>query len=438
MLAAVVTALSAPGQRAAATALAVEPPAAASLGQTATPETRKQIARWIYEDKIEQQQSGSKLASRASSSADILVKEQDPPYRGRLNQPPRAELENDPHYRHIPNWAVSGHKMPDNGSFPAVMIAGQGKCGTNVLAEALYRLNFNYPLTDYSIDAEEARQGWAGEVNWAAVGGCAAYESEASLAEYRQIFSPADGFGYQWLDKSTSNLPCAKEIAKALPQETKFFSMMCDPVMAMWSRMNQIRQALGEKGSNPQELDYVLQKRLHSAFDCYTLISGGDKRLEQQQELCYQLEGGLQLFDIIGQWKENVGGRMQFLLAEESKQNASYLVVEAARHLGVPLPDNPNIGDVHSNTAEETYLEPEVSPNPIHPNPNPNLSPQPQPSTPALNPNPIQGPLWDYFVNRMRPTFRPLIKQIAETYPAEFPDIMAHWSAVTAWESGGR
>merc|ERR1712166_360975 len=73
----------------------------------------------------------------------------------------------------------------------------------------------------------------------------------------------------------------------------------------------------------------------------------------------------------------------------------------------VPLPDNPNIGDVHSNTAEETYIEPE-------------------------------GPLWDYFVNRMRPTFRPLIKQIAETYPAEFPNIMAHWSAVTAWESGGR
>ena len=365
MLACVVSlthALSAPEQWAAPTALAVEPPEAASLGQTATPEVRKQIARWIYEDKIEQEQGGSKPASRASSSADVLVKKQSPPFRERLNQPPRAELENDPHYRHIPNWAVSGHKMPDNGTFPAVMIAGQGKCGTNVLAEALYRMNFNYPLTDYSIDAEEARQGWAGEVNWAAVGGCAAYETEASLAEYRQIFSPADGFGeFKWLDKSTSNLPCAKEIAKALPQETRFFSMMCDPVMAMWSRMNQIRQALGEKGSNPQELDYVLQKRLHSAFDCYTLISGGDKRLEAQQELCYQLEGGLNLFGIIRQWKESVGGRMKFLLAEESKQNASYLVVEAATHLGVPLPDNPNIGDVHSNTAEETYIEPEVS-----------------------------------------------------------------------------
>jgi len=32
----------------------------------------------------------------------------------------------------------------------------------------------------------------------------------------------------------------------------------------------------------------------------------------------------------------------------------------------------------------------------------------------------------------MRPTFRPLIKQIAETYPAEFPNIMWHWSAVTS------
>ena len=299
--------LSAPDQRAAATALAAEPPETTSLEQMAAPERRKQIARWIYEDKIEQGQSGSKLASL--------------PYRERLNRPSGAELENDEHYRHIPNWAVSGHKMPDNGTWPAVMIAGQGKCGTNVLAEALYRMNYNYPLTDYSIDAEEARQGWAGEVNWAAVGGCEAYESEASLAEYRQIFSPADGFGYKWLDKSTSNLPCAKEITKALPQETKFFAMMCDPVMAMWSRMNQIRQALGEKGSNPQELDYVLQKRLHSQFDCFTLISNGDKRLEQQQELCYQLEGGLRLFDVIGQWKEFAGSRMQFLLAEESKQN---------------------------------------------------------------------------------------------------------------------
>ena len=361
--------LSAPDQRAAATALAAEPPETTSLEQMAAPERRKQIARWIYEDKIEQGQSGSKLASL--------------PYRERLNRPSGAELENDEHYRHIPNWAVSGHKMPDNGTWPAVMIAGQGKCGTNVLAEALYRMNYNYPLTDYSIDAEEARQGWAGEVNWAAVGGCEAYESEASLAEYRQIFSPVDGFGYKWLDKSTSNLPCANEITKALPQETKFFAMMCDPVMAMWSRMNQIRQALGEKGSNPQELDYVLQKRLHSQFDCFTLISNGDKRLEQQQELCYQLEGGLRLFDVIGQWKEFAGSRMQFLLAEESKQNTSYLIVESARHLGVPLPDDPNIGDFHSNTAEETYLEPEVRPRPLEPRPS---SPDPRAPTPIPAP----------------------------------------------------
>ena len=370
--------LSAPDQRAAATALAAEPPETTSLEQMAAPERRKQIARWIYEDKIEQGQSGSKLASL--------------PYRERLNRPSGAELENDEHYRHIPNWAVSGHKMPDNGTWPAVMLAGQGKCGTNVLAEALYRMNYNYPLTDYSIDAEEARQGWAGEVNWAAVGGCEAYESEASLAEYRQIFSPVDGFGYKWLDKSTSNLPCAKEITKALPQETKFFAMMCDPVMAMWSRMNQIRQALGEKGSNPQELDYVLQKRLHSQFDCFTLISNGDKRLEQQQELCYQLEGGLRLFDVIGQWKEFAGSRMQFLLAEESKQNTSYLIVESARHLGVPLPDDPNIGDFHSNTAEETYLEPEVRPGPLSPAPQaailePQHQSQPQPR-PRLQPLP--------------------------------------------------
>jgi len=387
-------ALSAPDQRAAAKALAVEPPERATLD----PSTRKQVARWIYEDKIEQELNTSSPVSHASSSGDVLGRS-NLPFRERLNQPPRESMINDPHYRHIPDWAVSGHQMPDSGTFPAAMIAGQGKCGTNVLAEALYRLNYNYPLTDYSIDAEEARQGWAGEVNWPGVGGCTAYETEESLAEYRQLFSPVDGFGYKWLDKSTANLPCAKELAKALPPDVKFFSMMCDPVMALWSRMNQVRQAFGEEGSNPEELDYVLQKRLHSAFDCYTLFES-DKRLEQQQELCYQLEGGLHLFEIIGQWKKHIGSRMKFLLAEESKQNASYLIVEAARHLGVPLPDNPNIGDVHSNVAEATYLEPE-------------------------------GAHWDYFVNRMRPTFRPLIKQIAQTYPDDFSQVMAHWSSVT-------
>ena len=365
------------------------------------PPTRTQIARWIYEDKIEQAELDESRSSpsRASSSRDILVRSNQPPGKP-LGPRERVAIENDPHYRHIPDWAVSNHTMPDNGTFPAAMIVGQGKCGTNVLAEALYRLNYNYPLTDYSIDAEEARQGWAGEVNWPYVGGCTAYETEESLAAYKQLFSPVGGFGYKWLDKSTANLPCAKEIATAFPKDVMFFSMMCDPVMALWSRMNHVREALGVNGSSPEELEYVLQKRLQSTSDCYTLTKS-DKRLERQQELCYQLEGGLQLFEVIGQWKEHAGDRMKFLFAEESKRNASYLIVEAARHTGSAWPDNTNIGDVHTNIAEATYIEPE-------------------------------GPQWVYFVNRMRPVFRPLIKKIAETYPDEFREVEAQWSSVTS------
>ena len=304
----------------------------------------------------------------------------------------------DPHFRSIPGCKPPNCTMPDTGSFPAAMIAGQGKCGTNALAEALYRLNYNYPLTQYSIAVEEARQGWSGEVNWPHLRGCSDFETEESIAEYKQLFSPVGGFGYKWLDKSTADVACAREIAMAFPEDTKFFNIMCDPVMAVWSRMNQLRQVYGKSSSDPAELDYVLKRRLSSDADCREL-SQSDKRLEQQRELCYQLEDGLQVFDFIQQWKKHLGSRTKFLLAEQSKQDRSYLIREAARHLGVPQPENDNIGDVHTHVEETSYLEPE-------------------------------GPKWDAFIDQMKPVFQPLIEKIAAEYSEDFPLVRTQWQSV--------
>ena len=385
--------------------------------------SRKQIARQLYEDALAWEQGKRSRETGAQNVAvtlerqhrlkeDLRASSRDGDQNGDIDigsgstiGPPalalgrqHSKLNEDPHFRSIPTCKPSNCQMPDNGSFPAAMIAGEGKCGTNALAEALYRLNYNYPLTEYSIAVEEARQGWSGEVNWPHLRGCSDFESEEGLAEYKQLFSPVGGFGYKWLDKSTADVACAREIAMAFPEDTKFFNILCDPVMAVWSRMNQLRQVYGKSSSDPVELDYVLEKRLSSDADCHEL-SQSDKRLEQQRELCYQLEDGLQVFDVIHQWKKYLGNRTKFLLAEQSKKDRSYLIREAARHLGVPQPDNDNVGDVHTHVEEASYLEPE-------------------------------GPKWDAFIDQMRPVFQPLIEKIAAEYSEDFPLVRTQWQSV--------
>ena len=382
--------------------------------------SRKQIARRLYEDALAWEQGkqsretgGQNVAvalerqhALADASSGDGDQESGPDVgsdsaRGSaalaLGRKRRLRIE-DPHFRSIPGCKPTNCTMPDTGSFPAAMIAGQGKCGTNALAEALYRLNYNYPLTQYSIAVEEARQGWSGEVNWPHLRGCSDFETKEGIAEYKQLFSPVGGFGYKWLDKSTANGACAREIATAFPEDTKFFNIMCDPVMAVWSRMNQLRQVYGKSSSDPTELEYVLKRRLSSDADCSEL-SQSDKRLEQQRELCYQLEDGLQVYDFIHKWKKHLGNRTKFLLGEQSKQDRSYLVREAARHLGVPQPENDQIGDVHTHVEETSYLEPE-------------------------------GPKWDAFIDQMRPVFRPLIEKIAREYSEDFPLVRTRWQSV--------
>ncbi len=357
------------------------------------PLTRKQIARWIFEDDLGEEQVAyerRKLAGRHARTADGT---------GGLGN--NAKMEDSNHYREVGTAEVG--RMPDKGTFPAAMIAGQGKCGTNALAEALYKLKYNFPLTQYSIAVEDKRQGFAGEVNWPnSELGCGAFTDEQSLAEYKQLFSPADAFGpgWRWVDKSTTNLRCSKEIAESFPTDVKFFNIVCDPVMAVWSRMNHLRQVYGKDRSNPSELDYVLEKKLYSNTSC-EVLARGDERLEKQLEVCFQLQDGLELIDFIRQWKENLGSRIKFLLAEQSKKDHSYLVREAAAHLGVQTPQDQTleIMEVHTNAREDTYLEPE-------------------------------GVVWEHYIHKVKPVFRSLIQRIEFQHPDSFTGLAATWSSV--------
>ena len=377
--------LAASDQQSSRALAAVQPERATLASPSASPSyaavKRKQVARWIFED---------------GRKHDRIVKER--------------RQDEDPHFRLLPGCpdgcpALPGGcaracQMPDKGGFPAAMIAGQGKCGTNALAEALYRLQYNYPLTQYSIAVEEASQGFAGEVNWPeGRDGCTTFADEKSLADYKQLFSPVDGFGYKWLDKSTANLGCAKELAGSFPKEVKFLNMVCDPVMAVWSRMNHLRQEYGKDKSNPSELNYVLQQRLSCNTSC-EVLARSDARLDKQVELCWTLQDGLELPDIIRQWKMYLGGQTQFLLAERARNDRSYLARKAASHLGVPVPDNVDleVDDVHTNADEDTYIEPEGLP-------------------------------WESFINTMRPVFKPLIMELEAEHP-EFTGLAALWPSV--------
>ena len=406
MLALLLTGEAAPQEAANAHTLAAAErhPRSVSLGEIADQwlastkkGAMKDIASRIFQDGLAEERAAHESRQRLLVRRQGADPRSPPPGSNVTVSFPRHPGGEDPHFRNIKGWHGPETVMPDKGTFPKAMIAGQGKCGTNALAEALYRLNYNYPLTEYSITVEEARQGWAGEVNWPQIDGCETFLDKKSLADYRQLFTPVDGFGYNWLDKSTSNVGCAKEIAQVFPKDTKFFNIMCDPVMALWSRMNQVRQVYGT--SNPLELEYVLEKRLYSGEkDCSQLVVG-DKRLEAQLELCYQLQDGMNMLEMIRKWKNNLGNRSKFLIAEQSKKDRSYLIREAARHLNVPEAKDIYVGDVHTYVDKASYLEPE-------------------------------GPVWDAFVKKMRPVFQPLIKSIAHEFPVDFPWVIGQWSSV--------
>lgn len=154
--------------------------------------------------------------------------------------------------------------MDDAGDFPDVIILGVGKCGTNALAVALQRLaDYQEParVSSYAEAEETRRLGYTGEINWP----CGRWSGD-DLAQYKRHFparaeslvpSARVGSGsraIRWLDKSTSLAECARNVSRAVPSSVRLFGLICDPLQAVWSRMNHERMVRRHPNSNPASL----------------------------------------------------------------------------------------------------------------------------------------------------------------------------------------
>lgn len=267
------------------------------------------------------------------------------------------------------------NEPPDDGTFPRVVIAGMGKCGTNALAEALARLGFDDPsLTNvWAQDDEIQRQGFSGEVNWQ----CGRFATHEGLAAYRRLFSPEKA---NWLDKSTSYMSCAHNVSSAMPNAS-FFVMLCDPVMAIWSRMNHLRDQ-NISSSDPEQIMRVIEEKQKSPpqRNC-DVITRYNMSLRPQIEVCYQLDAGLRYAEQVGEWLREAPGRVRFIISEASEADPKYMISSAASFLGKAPPDNSWVGTVHSHHGESSYLEP-------------------------------RGPQWDRYLSVILPLLRPVMQEV--------------------------
>ena len=275
-------------------------------------------------------------------------------------------------------------------SLPKAIILGAGKCGTNALAEALRKLGLEEAHDGWAVKQEEERQGFAGEVNWP----CAQWEGDG-LEKYKQHFpQPSPKHHFDYFDKSTMLMGCAWNITHFVPPEVKLFAVLCDPLEAVWSRMNFDRASFGANATNATVLINTVRTRLNNrgppgvGKDCLQLHA-----LDPlfSLPLCYQLDSSLHYAWWAKSWGSAIeSGRVKFLLAERSLQNPMYFVREAAAHLGIGIPKgSKDLGVVHSTSDDPTHLAP-------------------------------QGEQWNQFIALGAPKIRPIAQELHDAIPDLF------------------
>lgn len=289
--------------------------------------------------------------------------------------------------------STEGAEMCADGKcgFPDAIILGCGKCGTNALGEVL-KTKFNWTdasSTAYSKSSEKRRQGWVGEINWP----CDQWTGEG-LANYRRHFwSEGTAPATKWFDKSTAVLRCDPEkVVSELPPRIKLFGMLCDPVEAIWSRMNHDRSFVGVNASGPELLQRTVEARLSDRDGfCKDFV---ERHPNTSFPLCLQIDDSLRYARDVREWKRVAGDRVRFLIAEESESDPEYLTRQVAEHIGAPLPLQWArsfearraalvMGTVHSHVSESSYIEP-------------------------------RGPAWDRYVNTVLPALMPVMETLRD------------------------
>lgn len=282
--------------------------------------------------------------------------------------------------------SMDGLAWDDEGEFPAVVIVGVGKCGTNALAAALKTLHpFQSPdtLNSWTVQEERERMGGAGEINWP----CANWHDEG-IKQYKRHFFVSNPQKRQklgkisWLDKSTSLYGCAKNVSAALPESTKILGMLCDPLKAVWSRMNHER-SMGDMTSTPDTLMRTVRARLEPNSPICGELAMRDNTVNRQ--ICYQFEESIHYEERLSEWQEATHpSRVHFFLAEPSLAQPDYLVRAASKILDIQAPGITTMGSVHSHSKEAGYLD-------------------------------ASGPQWESYAELAGPRLRKMVQSIAKS-----------------------
>ena len=273
--------------------------------------------------------------------------------------------------------------VPDvkSGSFPRAVILGIGKCGTNAVKTALKDLGLKNPRVGPKERQLYGHSEFFGEVNWR----CNLFETEDGLRGYKAHFSPASNI---WFDQSTSEFQCAKEMTRALPNSTRFLLMLCDPMRAVWARMNEIRYQESKHGqiyTTPEDLLRYLPLFLQnntSGMSHSTL----HRHIKAQLAMRYE--------SIIDDWKKFGGDRIRFLLTEHVKTDYKCMLNIVSSHLGIRqrnVSQVPRTRIIHSHRTHSSYLH-------------------------------MEGVLWETYINMTYPLFKPTYDRIRARWPDLFED----------------
>ena len=313
--------------------------------------------------------------------------------RSRQAQPPRKWARGLNALVAVNDASTAGTDICADGQcgFPDAIILGCGKCGTNALGEVLKK-KFNWTdasSTAYSKFSETSRQGWVGEINWP----CDKWTGEG-LAQYRRHFwSVGSTPATRWFDKSTALLRCDPEkVMSGLPPRVKLLGMLCDPVEAVWSRMNHDRSFAGVNASGPELLQRTVEARLGDRHGfCKDFV---ERHPNTSFPLCLQIDDSLRYARDVREWKRVAGDRVRFLITEESESDPEYLTRHVAEHIGAPLPlqgarshEEQRValatGTIHSHFEEASYIAP-------------------------------RGPAWDRYVSTVLPTLMPVMEALRD------------------------
>eukprot|EP00310_Coccolithus_braarudii_P009040 CAMPEP_0183360034 /NCGR_PEP_ID=MMETSP0164_2-20130417/54075_1 /TAXON_ID=221442 /ORGANISM="Coccolithus pelagicus ssp braarudi, Strain PLY182g" /LENGTH=324 /DNA_ID=CAMNT_0025534287 /DNA_START=85 /DNA_END=1059 /DNA_ORIENTATION=- len=259
------------------------------------------------------------------------------------------------------------------GTVPTVVIAGVGKCGTNYLAGVLDRHGgIGSPPHDACKSLLMPRQGYCDEINWP----CTEWHWRGNGRHtYLQHFArlgnhSAARFVY---DQSTSYVApvCPPLIASALVLRSQpkapfraVFLMLCDPVRAAWSRMNDVNIDSIYKDTG-QSFAWA-QITPADVIAMASLLAVGERPFKWGQSSRYNLSG-----------EATVGAQLQFqlklplliqsyiaefnssfvpLVSERAKQQPNYVPTAVAQTLGLPRAASEETKSVHSQAGSPGYL----------------------------------------------------------------------------------